>query len=438
MQTEEAFIEKCKEQIEQKTGWGNSQGWTNQDFTDLSDKIYACTKVSLSPTTLKRVWGKVKYDSLPTVNTLNTLANFAGYENWREFKLKNINGNGHSSTELTVDSLAIPQPEVLETPVAQPRFGKKSLGVLGFLVILFCAGWVAVRMFSKANPQPLSPGSFAFSSRPVTQGIPNSVIFTYDATAAPTDSVYIQQSWDERRRVRVPRDKHQHTSVYYQPGFFRAKLVVNNQVVREHDLFIPSNGWVTAVEQEPVPVYFPENDVRQNGTLRLPVSLIEARHIAMQPQPPIVTFRNVRDFKGLRSDNFVFETELKNDYKQGSAVCQFAQIMLLLENDVITLPLSNLGCVGELNLYIAGQSADSKTADLSAFGANMSQWTKLRCEAKDKKVQVFVNNKKAFETTFANPPARIIGIHYGFQGTGSVNYTKLSRLDGNVVFEEAF
>ncbi len=439
MQTEEALIEKCREQIERKTGWGASQHWTNQDFTELSEKIYEHTRVSLSPTTLKRVWGKVKYESLPTVNTLNTLAHFAGYENWREFKIKNTSENGSANGHSIIDSLPDESPSVtIDFPENPRRFSQKSIGVLAFVVILFLGGWAAIRTFSKPTPLTLSPDAFSFSSKPLTKGIPNSVVFTYDATAAPTDSVYIQQSWDERRRVQVPKDQHQHTSVYYQPGYFRAKLVINNQIVKEHDLFIPSNGWVASVDQEPVPVYFPAKDVKKNGVLSLPVSLLEASHIPMQPKAPIVTFRNVQEFKDLRSDNFTLETEIRNDYKQGSSVCQFAQIMLLLENDMMLFPFSNLGCVGDLYVSIADTSANSKTSDMSGFGSDMSQWTQFRCEARNKKVQLFVNGKKAFETTFTNPAARIVGIHYGFQGTGSINYTRLSRANGEVVFEDNF
>ena len=80
--------ENCKQLIEEKLGWGSSEHWTNQDFDLLSEKIYAVTGVALSQTTLKRIWGKVKYDSAPTVTTLNTLAKFVGFDNWRDFRQK--------------------------------------------------------------------------------------------------------------------------------------------------------------------------------------------------------------------------------------------------------------------------------------------------------------------------------------------------------------
>jgi hypothetical protein len=92
------LIEKTIKLYESNTGWGSSDEWTNQDFVILSDKIQERTGVALSHVTLKRVWGKVKYDSLPTTHTLDTLVQFLGYENWREFRLQNGNGAANAIT----------------------------------------------------------------------------------------------------------------------------------------------------------------------------------------------------------------------------------------------------------------------------------------------------------------------------------------------------
>src|SRR6195952_2142065 len=92
MHSDEFLIEKTKKLFESTTGWGDSNDWTNQDFVILSEKIQEKTGVALSHVTLKRVWGKVKYESLPNTHTLDTLVQFLGYENWRGFKSQNGNG----------------------------------------------------------------------------------------------------------------------------------------------------------------------------------------------------------------------------------------------------------------------------------------------------------------------------------------------------------
>src|SRR6202790_5922152 len=103
MHTDEFLIEKTKKLFESNTGWGDSDEWTNQDFVILSEKIQERTGVALSHVTLKRVWGKVKYDSLPNTHTLDTLVQFLGYENWREFKSKN--GNRRTASAITVKQI---------------------------------------------------------------------------------------------------------------------------------------------------------------------------------------------------------------------------------------------------------------------------------------------------------------------------------------------
>ena len=83
------LIRQVKHLYEEKTGWGDSDLWKNQDFLELSQMIFDRTGIALSHVTLKRIWGKVRYESLPHTNTLNTIVQFLGYGNWREFRVRN-------------------------------------------------------------------------------------------------------------------------------------------------------------------------------------------------------------------------------------------------------------------------------------------------------------------------------------------------------------
>ncbi|HEY1056610.1 MAG TPA: hypothetical protein VGE24_15795, partial [Emticicia sp.] len=129
----------CKKLIEEKLGWGNSEKWTNQDFEDLSQRIFEATAITLSPTTLKRIWGKVKYDSAPTVTTLNTLAQFIGFEHWRAFRQNHFPKNGHTGIEEPV----IPAND--EVPNAEPTQTAKRpylfSYILPILLVLGAVSW---------------------------------------------------------------------------------------------------------------------------------------------------------------------------------------------------------------------------------------------------------------------------------------------------------
>ena len=86
---DQGLIRQVKHLYEEKTGWGDSDLWNNQDFLELSQMIFDRTGVALSHVTLKRIWGKVRYESLPRTGTLNAIVQFLGYWNWREFRLRN-------------------------------------------------------------------------------------------------------------------------------------------------------------------------------------------------------------------------------------------------------------------------------------------------------------------------------------------------------------
>ena len=58
---------------------------TPKDFEKLHEQIFTRTHILLSLTTLKRVWGYVNYEYAPSLRTLNTLAQFLGHSDYKQF-----------------------------------------------------------------------------------------------------------------------------------------------------------------------------------------------------------------------------------------------------------------------------------------------------------------------------------------------------------------
>jgi hypothetical protein len=451
MLTDEGLIRQVKKRFEEQTGWGDSEKWTNQDFLQLSELILERTGVTLSHVTLKRVWGKVKYESLPNTHTLNTLVQFLGFESWRDFSSKNsgpgsgpVSPNQPQTAEPDQPQPANPnQPQPADPDQPQPSEpdrrktpGQRILAKKIWLIAPLALILLVLVLLNGQGPAPL-PQDYAFSSKKVvTSGVPNSVIFDYDATRSPDDSVVIQQSWDTSRRVKVSKNGHQYTSVYYYPDFYHATLQVHNKVVKTHNLLIESDGWVSLVEQQPVPVYFKKEEAISGGKLSLPIDLIRQKNVPMQPQPPTVLFSNVKDFGEIYTDHFVFETSLKNDYAEGSAVCQTTKIYILCEGTAIWIPLVAKGCISNTDLYFTYFYTTGKREDLSAFGVDFSSYVKLRIESDSGRAKIFVNNKLAYTVPRNIIRSKIIGFDFSFQGTGSIDYVSLSN--GKVNYRDDF
>jgi hypothetical protein len=431
--SEEQLKENCKRLIENKLGWGSSEHWTNQDFDLLSEKIFGATGVALSQTTLKRIWGKVKYDSAPAVTTLNTLANFIGFENWRDFRQKQA---------IPPDAVVADEPlkelkTVGVTKKSRKSFLLPALTIGLTLISILSWNFFASRSVIKKENGPV--GAYQFSSKKmVLRGVPNSVVFEYYASASAADSVFIQQSWDNHLRARVPKDKHLHTSIYYYPGFFRAKLLAGDKIVKEHDIFIQTDGWLPLIEQDPVPVYFKKDDAIVNGRLSLSLAKMKSHNVHMEPSVPYVYYANVREFGDLSSDNFIFETSVRNDFREGSGVCQKSEIRILTEGSMVSIPLSAKGCISENNLFCLGHFVKGKDNDLSGFGVDFDRFVKLRLEVMNGKARFFVDDKMIYQLDGIMSGTKIKGIVFRFQGTGSVDWVKLSKADGKLVYEDGF
>ncbi len=434
MQTDENLIRQVKKMFEEKTGWGNSDTWTNQDFLQLSEMIRDQTGVTLSHVTLKRVWGKVKYDSLPNTHTLNTLAQFLGYDTWRDFAAKN-----HPATPPEPADPGLQQPaEQPETPgntvapTPPPNHNRKNKGKFTPQAVI----QLVLHLLHGQQPPP-QPMDYAFSSRKVvTSGLPNSVIFDYDASRSPDDSVVIQQSWDTTRRVKVPKNGHQYTSVYYYPDFYHATLQVHDRVVKTHNLLIKSNGWLPLIEESPVPVYFTPAEAIHEGKMSISPDQIRQKNIPLQPSPPTVLFSNVQDFGEIYSDHFVFETALKNDYSEGSAICQLTRIYILCEGTAIWIPLCAKGCVSRIDMFFTYFYTSGKREDLSAFGVDFNNYVKLRIESDSGRAKILLNDRLVYTVPRHIIRSKIIGFDFSFQGTGSVDYVSLSN--GKVNYRDDF
>ena len=70
---------------------------SRSDFDDLENQIFNRLHVHISATTLKRLWGYVSTDSIPRRRTLDTLAQFIGYNNYSHFCQTAHDGNAEAS-----------------------------------------------------------------------------------------------------------------------------------------------------------------------------------------------------------------------------------------------------------------------------------------------------------------------------------------------------
>jgi hypothetical protein len=405
------YLQLCIRLIEQKLNWRPADEWRNYEFNELSDKILDATGVNLSATTLKRVFGKLKYESLPSSATLNALAAFLGYASWMDFKSK------QPLNKQEVEKATAARKKFLLQLKVWPMTAAAAVIII-ILAFTFLSGKSVHRLKNEKE--------IVFTSKPLAEGLPNSVVFNVDLKGNTPDKIVIQQSWDSTRTVTLQGGQKEATGIYYLPGYFRAKLILDGKIIKEHDLFIRSDNWMATIDHQPIPTYIKKNDLFLKEEISISENVL--KEIKAIDKATWLTYHLVKPFGDLQSDHFTLEASIKNIFAEGPAVCKTAKIFVLCSKGAFIIPFTIPGCISEINLkandkYLAGNSND-----LSSFSADLSNWANVKLEVENRVMKVFLNNKLIRQETYKADAGEVVGLRFSFLGAGAVKNIKL--LDG--------
>ncbi|MES2772603.1 MAG: hypothetical protein V4722_00370 [Bacteroidota bacterium] len=421
---EHIYLQQYIQLVEQKLGWQPLEEWRNYEFNELSEKILDTTSVNLSATTLKRVFGKVKYDSLPSSATLNALAAFLGYSNWMAFKSEKKPGPVAEEEHM----ISLPAKK------RQDLFYKVLLAGAAVLTLVFILGFI---ILSGKPAIPLSKtDSIVFGSRRVAAGLPNTVVFNLDLKGIQSDNMRIQQDWDSARTIQIQPGQTAATGFYYRPGYFRAKLIIDEKVVKEHDLFIKAEEWMATIDLDPVPDYLKKEELVLNNEMGISNAILQK--IKGITTPVALTYHLVRPFNGLQSDQFTFRASLKNIFGEGPAVCKTTKIYILCTRGFFAIPLSIPGCVGDINMRLSDKRIEGRVNDLSLFGTDLSVWNKIKVAVENRRVTISLNEKVIYKDQYQQDAGEVVGLRFSFAGAGSVDDVSLSNNRNEIVYKSNF
>ena len=110
--SQDHYISLLRQAIEAKV---DREMHISGDYTYLSECIFEELHQTVSPTTLKRLWGYLSEPVTPRISTLDILANFVGEESFEAFCQK--------TTDSQADSQLPPQTATKNTPPAAWHYG---------------------------------------------------------------------------------------------------------------------------------------------------------------------------------------------------------------------------------------------------------------------------------------------------------------------------
>ncbi|MCG8385925.1 MAG: hypothetical protein MJA30_10315 [Cytophagales bacterium] len=407
MQQEVAYIKNCIRQIEKKyhltTGTGK---WRQRDMEYLVRLIEEQSGVLLSLSTIKRI---LKNDQqVPQPATLNALASVLGYSNWQEFKMNN----------------------------AQPLPAKRSKILvplaLGVVVLAAMAGLLVILGYGAGPGQgvPQVDGEVTFlANKTVLAGVPNTVIFTYDTDNIEADSFFIQQSWNELEKTPIDPEGTHFSSIYYYPGFHRAKFIANDSILKRKFIHITTEGWLPIIRKkmgDKIPKYVPRVFEEHESLGLAKEDLIPS--LVDQGESFLLTYYNVKDFGGIHSDNFRLHTRLKLD-PLNSGACPFMRVMVMTEQHIFLVRLITKGCEHMAELKIGEVYQGGRYNDLSALGVDVHQWQELSLEVVNKQAVLTLAGEPVREIGFFEDFGKVVGLAITFRGMGRVEYARITPLE---------
>jgi len=309
----------------------------------------------------------------------------------------------------------------------------------------FIEKFVGLLLAKKFTPEQLSKVKFEIinefknsSSSHVTYRL------AYDVSALDCEKVAVKLEDDYAYFSKLRRgfsNKLKDTIDFYieKPTFAQFILLVDENIrIDSITIYTPSRrGWEAwQTTSEILGNSFYDCNIKQDGNLNY------LGNIDKTGQSLYTHFRNLRDFD-ISGDELIAEYRCRNAIVDGGLDCQAIIFGLFTENPLhpIVCRLTKNGCqpwggfdIGERRLV----GSEKFEKDITRFGFDMEQWHTVRIKTKNQLAELYVDNELVYQTNYQAKLGNIKGISFQFRGSGIVDYVKLQRHDGTIVYEENF
>jgi len=386
---------------------GKPSAWRNRDFEDLSFEIRMTTKVLISASTLKRIFGKNKTSETyyPQESTLEAMETYAG---------------------IIADE---------KSPLL--HFSQKTYLFL-LIVPVLIVGLLLLNRSQVAAPDKLLSAKIELNK--IDGANPATAYFHYEIPNTK-DSLFVSFGDDYPLKYLSP--KKQIISHYYRhPGIFNIKVSTRKQVISDTlKLFIPTNDWEALAYyylQDHTERYFPVPLELAIGDEGFHPTARDLANIGMDTTQIIVLRLDNFRKTGINGDSFHLKTRLKNANFWPSVRCYSCYINILGENGLIKFKLTNEGCSRFGEFTLSEKKAHGSNADLSNFSLDIKNWNDIEIKNTNQHVQVMINSTSVFQGKYNHSIGEIFGVSLQFHGNGYVDSFVLWDKANSPIFETSF
>lgn len=263
-----------------------------------------------------------------------------------------------------------------------------------------------------------------FIGKNVSFQIPAEITFDLDLTKIESDNIYIRRSKDDLEGFKVSKWQKEWKTVYPFPGYYKAQLIVDNELLRVHDVFVKSFGWVGTLSHGNSIEYLSEKDLNCDAMIGL--SPEKLQNLQGSVTIPILTFHYFDQINPVSGLDFTLETRLRHTLKSYTAPCRNISIEVVGTNSNFKIPLSINACSPSEPAVIAGQEFFPSQVEISKLQADYSQWQKIKMEVNGGLAKFYLNDEHRLTLPVRSSIGQIVGFRYHFEGAGEVDLVKLT------------
>ncbi len=422
------YINIIIRKIEKKLLWKKVSLWTDNEFKKLSILIYDDTSISISPQTLKRLFGKVKYKDVYTTQpaTKDALAKFLNYADWDAF----IRDQSHTIYK----NISL---------IGLRTSGKYRKGILlvVFPAIFFIVALILIIHGIKGKPVD-------FYAENVTGIVPHTVSFHFNISRFRNKEVYLDLDQNEAESATNTELLDKHLTLinhcFESPGYYNVRLSTKGRVLASAKIHVLSEGWTT--------YYFNDDnfilrkfvfgfekrvsDSANNGILY--ISPKELNNKGFNGNTVYYLEHLLyKDFHG-SADSCLFEVRYKNSNEIGGISCYDVEFRLVGENGLASVMLVQKGCYRWSEITIGEKQLNGKYNDLSHLSVDLSSWNIMKIVINNHKALIINNSDTIYTASYNQLLGMIKGIRFVTKGSGAFDYVRLYDNKGELLFDDNF
>jgi hypothetical protein len=414
--------------IEKKLNWRKVIFWTDNNYKKLSQLVFKDTNISISPQTLKRLFGKVKYKEsyTPQPATKEALSMFVGFKDWDSF----VSSQTKTNRKL-FDSL---KNKSISRPV------KITILLVTFAILLSISAYELLQIRNKKE--------MTFYAENVTGKTPHTVAFHYDISKLAARNVYINfdqnEAENQLKGELLDKDRQVINHCFETPGFYHVKMFVNSKVESAVNVHVLSEGWAS--------YYFNDDnfslrkfifgleqkvrDIRNDGQLY--ISPEDLNDQGFNGNTVYYLEHLQYDTFNVSGDHCIFEVKYQNNPEMGGISCYDAEFRIIGENGLASVMLVQQGCHRWSEVTVGEVYLNGKYDDLTPLSADLSNWNILKIIIEKRSAVVTSRNDTIFSCAYQQSIGSVKGIRFVTKGSGTFDYVRLYNENNNLVYEDNF